>query len=388
MKNIFNRTLSVLCAVMLLISVVSAWAAAEEEAASPTDLKPVEGETAAEPAKEDINPEEPAPEPQAEPKQVPKQEPEAKLVTDPVQEPTGEPTGEPAGEPDGEPDGEPEEDGIDSVEVMITKTLTVGQSWDGKMKKTKPAVLKLDVTRLGTVYMLVEGKDVWATVEKSDRLTENPNRTQTNPETDRMVISWEAEEGSYLITLGPVEPNILAKATVSFMNQTAYDAWEAEQAEKEPEAEEEPETEPEAEKEPETEPAEEKIKPEEQDEEPVPDTEQPENGEPEENRPKSEENSKNEQKIPDESEDRYVDVNLTWDVAYPILGDTAHLSATLYGYEGYEYTLQWQSSPDKETWTDVPEATGLSLDVVMTEENNYYYWRLVVYLEDDRKDEA
>ena len=136
MKKLLNRTLSVLCAVMLLISAVSAWAAAEEEPATATDLNPSAGE---------IIPEESG--------KVP------------------------------EPEGE---DGITSVEVVITKTLTVGQNWDGKMKKTKPAILKLDVTRPGLVYMLVEGKDVWATVQKSDRLTENPSRTKTDPETDRM----------------------------------------------------------------------------------------------------------------------------------------------------------------------------------------------------------
>ena len=193
MKNLLNRTLSVICAVMLLISAVFTWAIAEEEPATPTDLIPSEGE---------IIPEEPGKEP--------------------------------------EPEGETGEEGITSVEVVITKTLTVGQNWEGKMKKTKPAVLKLDVTRPGLVYMLVEGKDVWATVEKSDRLTENPSRTKTDSETERMVISWEAEEGSYLITLGPVEPNVLAIAKVTFMDKQAYDAWEKEQEEET----EEPEVEP------------------------------------------------------------------------------------------------------------------------------------------------
>lgn len=377
MKKLFNRTLFVLCAVILLISVVFAWAAAEE-AATPTDLIPQE---------EEIIPENPGKEP--------------------------------------EPEGETGEEGITSVEVVITKTLTVGQSWEGKMKKTKPAVLKLDVTRPGLVYMLVEGKDVWATVEKSDRQTENPTRTKTDPETNQMVISWEAEEGSYLITLGPVEPNLLAKASVSFMDKTAYDAWKAEQAEKEtepeaePEPEEEPEAEPdeeaeepkeepdeepeekpeteseEAETEPETEPEELKEEPEEAETDPVtePEEEQPEEAEtdpetePEEEQPEENESeSENgEGKIPDESEDRFVKTNLKWDVVFPIIGDTAHLSAELIGYDELEYTLQWQTSPDKEQWTDVPEATDLTLDVLMTEENNHYYWRLVVYLEDDQE---
>lgn len=360
MKNLFNRTLSVLCAVMLLISAVSAWAAAEEEYATPTDLIPAE---------EEIIPEEPGKDTKGETETGSGQGTEVK------------------------PEGESESDGIDSVEVIITKTLTVGQSWEGKMKKTKPAVLKLDITRPGLVYMLVEGKDVWATVEKSDRLTENPARTQTDPETDRLLLSWEAEEGSYLITLGPVEPNLLAKATVSFMNQAAYDAWEAEQAKEEPELEEEPEAEPEEgpEEEPvgqsedesevpeeineeENEPAEEEIKPEEPDEELVPEAEQPENVEPEENKPESE-----------IAPQRDIIIDIIHDSPHPVIGDTAHFRTTLYGYENLHYSIQWQYSTDNETWTDIPGANDLDMDVVVTPENNLYYWRIMIYVEEDQE---
>ena len=79
-------------------------------------------------------------------------------------------------------------------------------------------------------------------------------------------------------------------------------------------------------------------------------------------------------------------MNLKWDVVYPIIGDTAHLSAVLNGYEGLEYTVQWQSSPDREIWDDVPDANDLMLDVVITEDNNHYYWRLVVYLEEGQEE--
>ena len=352
MKNLFNRTLSVLCAVMLLISAVSAWAAAEEPS-TPTDLNPA-----------------------------------------------------------GEPKSESGEEGIDSVEIIINKTLTVGQSWEGKMKKTKPAVLKLDVTNPGLVYMLVEGKDVWATVEKSDRLTENPARTQTNPETDWMVISWEAMEGSYLITLGPVEPNLLAKATVSFMDKTAYGAWEAEHTE--PEAEEEPEAESEVEhgdetgSEPEAE-TEEGIEPEgtktepdknadEQEEENEPaeetepvmieeETEQEEEpaGEPEEEKPEGEPEKEQEgnEPVPAVSAERSIHVEVSWDVPEPVVGDTAHFTAIMKGYEGLQYTIQWQYSIDEDTWFDIPGETEPRMDVLITKAKNLYYWRIVVYLEEE-----
>ena len=282
MKNLFNRTLSILCAVMLMISAVSAWAAAEEFA-TPTDLNPAE------------------------------------------------------------------EEGIDSIEVIVTKTLTVGQSWDGKMKKTKPDVLKLDVTTPGLVYMLVEGRDVWATVEKSDRQTENPERSRTDPETGLMVISWEAEEGSYLITLGPVEPNLLAKATVSFMNSDAYETWEEEQANPEPEPDDEAEPEPDN-KDAESEKAEEK----------------------------KQESAINPQ--------RSITVEVTTDEPEPVVGDTAHFRAILNGYDGLNYTMQWQYSNDRQTWHDIPEETNESMDVIVTPENNTVYWRILVYLEEEQKD--
>lgn len=375
MKKLFNRTLFVLCAVMLLISAVFAWAAAEE-AATPTDLIPQEGE---------LIPEEPGKE------------------------------------------SEPEGDGITSVEVVITKTLTVGQSWEGKMKKTKPAVLKLDVTRPGLVYMLVEGKDVWFTVEKSDRQTENPTRTKTDPETDRMVISWEAEEGSYLITLGPVEPNLLATAKVNFMDKQAYEAWEvgkeddtdapagdkpADEPAEEP-AEKTGETSQAEPQEPADEPiGEQLVAPQEEpNEEPADLPDQPgdakgelkDQGEPENPEASAKtpempaeasaesaefstvtEPEQQDQNEPDSvlPEDRSIDVTLTWDSENPVLGDTAHLKATLKGYDSLVYTLQWQYSPDAEQWTDTPGETKDSIDIVTSEENNFFYWRILVYIEE------
>jgi len=48
------------------------------------------------------------------------------------------------------------------------------------------------------------------------------------------------------------------------------------------------------------------------------------------------------------------------------------------GYEGLDYSLQWQYSTDGENWTDVEGETGEKMDVVVTEENDLYYWRIVV----------
>lgn len=361
MKIRFNRILSFICAVMMICA-VCAWAYAEEASATPTDLSPAE-----------------------------------ETVPD-TQETEQEPAEEPEAEPAEEPKEEPAEEPITSVELVITKALAVGGSWEGKVSKTKPAILKLDVKQRCTVHMLIEGKDIWATVEKSDRLTENPPRTQTDPETERTIISWEAEEGSYLITLGPVEPNLLGIVSVTFMDSKTYTEWEAAQAENEPEPEieQEPEQEQEPMQEPESDP--ENNSEETSEEEPGPTDE---NVIPDdkdvikdniEDIPSDEDAVPDEENIdvdaiPSETEEapqpqRHIDVELTWDSENPVLGDTAHLKATLKGYDSLTYTLQWQYSPDSEHWTDATGETKDCIDIITSEENNYFYWRILVYIEE------
>lgn len=231
------------------------------------------------------------------------------------------------------------------LEIVVNKTLRINESWEGKMKKTKPAILKLDLDKAQIVYMLVEGADVWATVEKADRITEDPPRYLTNSETEQLVYSWEAEAGSYLINLGPVEPNLLAMAKVTFMDAKAFETWEAKQAETELETETEPEQEPEAE---------------------------PEN---------MDEGDKTPVNIltllPD---DRSISYEVLWDVDDPVFGDTAHFVATLNGYDKVDYSIQWQCSEDDINWNDIYGATEETMDVIASEENYLYYWRLMVYV--------
>lgn len=350
MKIRFNRILSFICAVMMTCA-ICAWAYAEEDPATPTDLSPAE-ET------------------------VPAEEPETVPAADPEVKPAEEPEEENAEEP------------ITSVEVVITKTLAIGGSWEGKVSKTKPAILKLDVKQRCTVHILVEGKDVWASVEKADHHTENPPRIQTDPDTERTIVSLEAEEGSYLITLGPVEPNLLGMVAVTFMNNKAYTAWEAvqeanEQTEDEPEEEHEeiPEETPEETPEEAPVPDDENTIP--KDEDVIPDEE--DNTQDDENAVQDDEDA-----IPEETEEaprpqRHIDVEVTWDVAEPMIGDTAHFNAKLEGYDGLTYTMQWQYGPDNETWYDLPGETSTTMDVVVNEENNLYYWRIIVYIEDDQE---
>ena len=438
MKNRFGRILSLLCAVMLLASVVSVWAHAEQTPATPTDLDPAEEETI---------PAEPADGPETEPEQAGEQEPGTDPAQDVGQEPDGETGQEPAEnpedesakeqkeepaeereekpaeeqeeEPAAEPDEEPAEQDEDGEEIIITKALTLGQSWNGRMSKTKHAILKLDLSGAARVYMLVEGKDVWATVEKADQQTGNPSRTETDPGTGIMVVSWSAQAGSYLITLGPVAPNRLAMATVTFMDAGTYEAWEAARAATEPEqdqaaeleagTDEETGTEPEPAEEPET--GEDPEQPEDsvtdQETEPQPEDEQDpdvetepgtepddEAGEPgEEGEPEEAAGDEPAEEIPEEDEaapetrpERHISVGVTWDVPEPAIGDTAHFKANLEGYEGLQYTMQWQNGPDKQTWYDIPGETNETMDVVVTEENNLLYWRILVYVEEDREE--
>ena len=419
MKIRFTRMLSILCAVMMMISAVSAWADEDTPYSTPSDLAPEAGETAqeepageepAEPGEDPVPGEEPGQEPEeeqgnepseeqneekqeeqkSEPAEEKKDEPAKEEKAEPAKEQKDEPEKEQKDEPAEEPKEASAEEAADTEEVIITKALKLGQSWNGKMSKKKPAVLKLDLGRACRVHMVVEGKDTWATVQKADRLTDNPRRTESNPETGLMVVTWSAEAGSYLITLGPVEPNRMAMATVTFMDDGAFEAWEAAQATEEPEAEpeQEPETEPETEpeSEPETEPETEPEQEPEAEPETEPEAEPTEEGEPEEDDQPEGEPEENEPESGNASE-RKITIELTWDVPEPVIGDTAHFKAVLEGYEGLEYTVQWQYSTDRETWYDIPDETSETMDIVITKTRNEYYWRFMVYLEEDPQED-
>ena len=92
MKNRFIRKLTLICTAVLLMCFVSEWAAAEMTPATTTDLGP------------NVN----------------------------------------------------RAENAEGVEVIITKALHIGDCWNGVMKKTKPAVLKLDVDGLA-VFIACHG---------------------------------------------------------------------------------------------------------------------------------------------------------------------------------------------------------------------------------------
>ena len=409
MKNRFIRKFLVICAAMLFVCAVSVWAAAEETTpATPTDLTPVETADSVPGATE---PETTEPDTTV---------PDTTEPKDPVNE-TIEPE-EPA----------EDEEAADAVELVLTKAVRVGDSWSGVMKKTKPAILKLDVAQAQQVNLLVQGRHVWIAVEKADRLTENPHRTLT--ENSKAIISWHAEAGPYLITLGPVEPNLMAKANVSILDDAAFEAWKAEQGIEtenviETVLEELPEDNSEAElietdiiaeetaEETEEETVEEETAEEAtgseteetadeavtEENEGTEETVEPEATEETEEEPEElpeetadEEDSEESEALQEEADeiyeetipagDRSIEIEVTCDSPEPVIGDTAHFIAHLKGYEDLKYTCQWQYSPDCKVWTDLLNETDLSMDVETNEENNFYYWRIVIYIEDAQED--
>ena len=293
MKKSFIRTLSVICAALLLAGVLASWAEAGS-VATPTDLVPAEtgktvegpddvppageesGETqpGEEPAGETPNDEENPPEGETpaagddaekepvnggqvgEPEEDPEDKPEEKPQEQPENKPeeadaasgetsSGKPEEQPKDKPEEKPEDNQEqsaekpdevpEETVEVEEILITKVLKIGESWSGRVSKKKPAILKLEVSQAQSVHMLLEGKGVWATVVKSDHLNENPPKKQTDAETNRTVVTWKAEAGSYLINIGPADCNLMSNASVTFMSDAAYEAWLAEQEAAEPE---------------------------------------------------------------------------------------------------------------------------------------------------------
>ncbi len=59
------------------------------------------------------------------------------------------------------------------------------------------------------------------------------------------------------------------------------------------------------------------------------------------------------------------------------IGTKITLTAELTGFEGKEYTLQWQYSTDLQEWHDEAGANGLSFTYELNEETENYTWRVV-----------
>lgn len=76
--------------------------------------------------------------------------------------------------------------------------------------------------------------------------------------------------------------------------------------------------------------------------------------------------------------DRSVSVYLAYDGDYVTFGDRVTFYAVLNGYEDTVYTLQWQSSHDNRTWSDISGADKATYAMNVTEENYTDYYRVAV----------
>lgn len=75
---------------------------------------------------------------------------------------------------------------------------------------------------------------------------------------------------------------------------------------------------------------------------------------------------------------RSVSVYLAYDGDYVTFGDRVTFYAVLNGYEDTVYALQWQSSHDNRTWSDISGADKATYAMNVTEENYTDYYRVAV----------
>ena len=257
---------------------------------------------------------------------------------------------------DSEDEAEEETSQIQKVEIIITKALKIRETWRGNLNADEPSVLKLDIQEDGRVYMLAKGGQFHATVKKTDCLEGEPFEADTDPETGWILMDWNAGKGSYLISLTSADNIRSAYAEVTFVDEEAYLIWNADQ-ERVNETTDEPDQK--------------------EDNDEITGQNNLEEQDTEIERDETEE--ENEERL-----ERSIDVELSWETEEPHWGDIAHFHTILTGYEGLTYFFQWQTSPDMEHWDDVPGETGQDLDIVITGDNNNFYWRVVVYVEEPK----
>ena len=73
-----------------------------------------------------------------------------------------------------------------------------------------------------------------------------------------------------------------------------------------------------------------------------------------------------------------IQIESTWPAGKPAYkGTEITLTAKLTGFEGKEYTLQWQYSTDLNNWIDEPGANNITYTYTMNETTATYTWRVV-----------
>ena len=78
-------------------------------------------------------------------------------------------------------------------------------------------------------------------------------------------------------------------------------------------------------------------------------------------------------------ENRSIDFDIFWD-GEAVIGETAHFVAILEGYDGLDYTLQWQKSTDNANWENIEGENAATMDILATEEANELYYRVIVII--------
>ena len=301
--------------------------AVEEAAEEKKDEQPAAEEKPAEPA--------PAvPEQNEEEKQEPAENNEEEETDQPEDKPEKKPENKPEEEPD-EPEGEAEEAIYMDLDVMNTVSgiLTRGKSFAliAADAYSRTVIFTLTVSEEDAVSAVLNEKPV--TLEKVEN---------TNPASTDVIYTFEKQllqNQVYSISLTTEKEGYVPFTLTLTEKQEAATAETPEASEKTPEKEEK--------------------------------ATKTDSGLREEEAAAKEERSE----LP---ENRNAIITISWDDENPGYGSVAHFHAELIGYEGTEYTLQWQWSTDGNSWMDVDNATDVNMDITYSIENEEYRWRIVV----------
>lgn len=300
-------------------------------------------ESGKEEVKEDINTNPPQPAP----------EPEEEAVPEPQAEPEQNP--EPENNQEPEPDTTPEEEPKPEEEIQ-TLNPNGKDSLKGILTKAAPASFKAAVDYNSTVVftLTVQTEDsVKVQINETDvklEKAENPDETSTD-----ILYTFEKQlllNQEYNVTL-----------TTENEGYVPYGIKIQEKLPEEENTEENPE-------ESEEKPAEETPETVENAEGNGSEEAKTDSGSETENTPQNEENAS---AFP---EDFQLHFEAYCDDEELNFGDVMHFVVTATGDEGIDYELIWQWSEDNENWNTVEGENGKQLDLLVTEENYLYYWRI------------
>ncbi len=345
--------------------------AEEPEAAEPVAENDPPAEEVSQPEEEPVAPAENEPEskpgeqqPAETPAETPEGEPQEELI-----QPEEEQPEEPAEDPE-EPEEEPEEEPAEEQEEILLN-LNGQTSVSGELTIDTPFTFTASDDYFRTVvFTLTVPEEDSVSVTLNDNPVSLTKIENDDPAAAEVQYTFErtlAQDKVYTITL-----------TTEQEEPVPFTVQISEKIEEEPA--EEPEVEPAEEQVTDTTGESEEKTAEEDAETPAESTEEAEKREETDLGLEGSEIA-DEQKnfvIPDADS---VDFTITFDEEEPTIGCVAHFKAELTGYDDIIYKLQWQKSLDRQNWEDEPGADQETMDVLMTEDNCEYYWRLKVIID-------